>query len=325
MATDIIIKLQDSGDAKAFGQSNLIHRDEFKTVLNKLLNRLPDENETEKSDAPIRLHDTITILGSRGSGKTSFLQSVRAICSTGKGFDAEEYKQYKGLKNKIAVLDVIDPTLMEEKGHVFLNIISIIQEEVDKVLNKKDCDPCNKEHKNDRREWRDKVAKLAAGIPSIDGIGGHYNDNNWQDPEYVMDKGLKGVSASRKLEQEFNEIIDLALKHIGKELFLLTFDDIDIDFKKGWPVLETIRKYCTSPKLVILLSGDMHLYSMAIRKQQWKNFGRPLLINESQQQNKLGYYNEMVTEMEGQYLQKVMKSTNRIYLKTLNEKLLNNG
>jgi len=321
--TNIVIKLHESGDAKAFGQNNIIHKEEFINVLNKIKSRIPNkDNEIENQ----RLHDTITILGSRGSGKTSFLQSVREICSTGNGFvDSSEYKDFLTLKNDIAVLDVIDPTLMEEKGHVFLNIISIIQEKVEEVLKKKDCDPCNNENKNARKEWRDKIAKLAAGIPSIDGIGGHYNDNHWQDPEYVMDKGLKGVAASRKLEKEFNTIIEQALNLLGKKLFLLSFDDIDIDFKKGWPVLETIRKYCTSPRLVILLSGDMHLYSMAIRKQQWRNFGRPLLKNESEQQDKLGYFNEMVTEMEGQYMQKVMKPTNRIHLKTLNEKLLKPG
>ena len=315
----VLIKLNESGDAQSFQEENLIHIVEYERVKGIIAQKIAFVNDIEKNrkqvvskdckshEEPKRLHDTITILGSRGSGKTSFLKSIMYF-----------YRCH----DEVAVLDIIDPTLMEEKGHVFLNIISIIQEAVEKVLNQKDCDPCNKEHKNDRKEWRDKVAKLAAGIPSIDGIGGHYNDNNWQDPEYVMDKGLKGVSASRKLEQEFNCIIELALKHLEKKLFLLTFDDIDIDFKKGWPVLETIRKYCTSPKLVILLSGDMHLYSMAIRKQQWKNFGRPLLMNEAEQQDKLSYYNEMVTEMEGQYMQKVMKPTNRIHLKTLNEKLL---
>ncbi|MCD8079453.1 MAG: hypothetical protein LUF04_03295 [Bacteroides sp.] len=57
----------------------------------------------------------------------------------------------------------------------------------------------------------------------------------------------------------------------------MAFDDVDTDFAKGWPVMETIRKYLTSPQLITILSGDINLYTLLIRKKQWENFGKPLL------------------------------------------------
>ena len=81
-----------------------------------------------------------------------------------------------------------------------------------------------------------------------------------------------------------------------------------------------MRKYLTTPLIITLLSGDFDLYSMAIRKQQWKNFGRPLLVNEGDKLERLKAFDSLVTQMEGQYIQKVLSPNNRIYLKTLLEK-----
>ena len=41
---------------------------------------------------------------------------------------------------------------------------------------------------------------------------------------------------------------------------------IDVNFNNGWKVLETIRKYLTSPQIITLLSGDIKLFSKSIRK-----------------------------------------------------------
>jgi DNA-binding NtrC family response regulator len=117
-----------------------------------------------------------------------------------------------------------------------------------------------------------------------------------------MDRGLKSVKAAKDLETNFNDLVACALKTLEKKAFIITLDDIDVDFRKGWPVLETIRKYLTSPQIIVLLSGDLKLYSKAIRKQQWKNFGKALLVNEAEALNKTYTYNDLVTEMEGQYL-----------------------
>ena len=82
---------------------------------------------------------------------------------------------------------------------------------------------------------------------------------------------------------------------------VLMFDDSDVDFKKSWPVLETIRKYLSIPEIIVILSGDLKFYRLSVRKQHWMNFGKGLLKNEYDKEANLdSSYKELVTEMESQ-------------------------
>jgi len=316
----IIINLQESSNAKEFETGNRIHPIEFeraKLLINRGIERATKykdqdkrcKDQDNKNNSRQRNNDTISILGSRGSGKTSFLLSL-----------LKYYKNKEEDKDSAEVLEIIDPTLIEEKGHVFLTILSLIEEAVCKKIKLNDCSP-NDANYCLKKEWKDKLRKLADGLPSIDGIGLSMNDTNWQDAEFIMDRGLKSVKAAKDLEVNFNDLVACALKTLEKKAFIITLDDIDVDFRKGWPVLETIRKYLTSPQIIVLLSGDLKLYSKAIRKQQWKNFGKALLINEADRLHKKYEYNDLVSEMESQYLQKIIKPENRIRLTTLYEKI----
>lgn len=310
MANDkIIIDLSKSMNARSFGETEIIHKSEFDRVVELINNKIikPKEDSNNCIEIHKRYNDTITILGSRGSGKTSFLMSI--------------LQKYIG-HDDIEIIELIDPTLIEEKGHIFLTLISLITDKVEKKISKNECDPCCKEYRK-RKSWDDKLKRLAAGLPSID-IDNVSMFSNWHDPEHVMRKGLEAVKAAKDLEENFNKIVEEALEVLGKKAFLIAFDDIDVNFNNGWKVLETIRKYLTSPQVITLLSGDIKLFSKAIRKQQWINFGEELLKNEGERKNDIVKYDELVTEIESQYMQKIMKAPNRIHLLTIGEKL-NNG
>lgn len=300
----VVIDLSQSTNAKSFDNSNFLHALELmqaKSFINDRSKLIDDIKEKNVRDN-IRLNDTITILGTRGSGKTSFLYKI--------------YDEYRSSED-IEVLDVIDPTLIEEKGHIFLTIISEIVKRVDSELREKELNPnpCY----SMKKEWKQSVIKLARGIPSIGGINDR--QDTWNDPEYIMENTLRGVASAKDLEKDFGSMLKLALDILGKKFFILLLDDIDIDFKKGWPVLESIRKYLSSPYILTFMSGDLKLFSKAIRKQQWANFGKALLVNEGEKLGRLAEFNDAVTEMESQYMQKVMQPSRRLHLSTIKEKL----
>lgn len=305
----IIIDLSKSMNACSFEGSDIIHKTEFDRVIELINNKITKLKEDDKNYIEIhkRYNDTITILGSRGSGKTSFLMSI--------------LQRYNG-HDDIEIIELIDPTLIEEKGHIFLTLISLITDKVEKKISKNECDPCCKEYRQ-RKSWDDKLKRLAAGLPSID-IDNASLYSNWHDPEHVMRKGLDAVKAAKELGENFNKIVEEALNILGKKAFLIAFDDIDVNFNNGWKVLETIRKYLTSPRIITLLSGDLKLFSKAIRKYQWENLGNELLTWEGEKLKKIEKYDELVTEIESQYMQKIMKAPNRIHLLTIGE-ILNNG
>lgn len=321
---EIMINLDESSNAKSFVDS-VIHQEQYLRVLRKIENRLPvvEEYLKKKDDDyfnKVNMLDTITVLGTRGSGKTSFLLSIAEFCKQkllSNNSDDALKKIHDNISGKVEVIDIIDPTLIEEKGHIFLTIIASICKKVDAKLDAKSAhiDECEK---GSKKEWKQCLKRLAGGLPTIDGIGGSMT--GWDDPEHIMNKGLSSVQSASDLAENFHKLVNKALKILGKQAFILMFDDIDIDFLRGWPVLESIRKYLTTPQLLIFVSGDIHLFSKAIRKKQWKNFGKALLKNEGEQLDKMIQYNNTVTEMESQYLQKVLKPENRVTLTTLLEK-----
>ncbi|MBR8758725.1 P-loop NTPase fold protein [Porphyromonas levii] len=306
---EIIIRPHASRFATAFITENFIHQKELEKVekwIEKGIDNAEKLHEIDSvSDKMPYQNNAITILGSRGSGKTSFLHTIR-----------EKYKQSKDL----IVLDLIDPTIIEEKGHIFLTIISQIQKEVEKKWKDKRCyDPEHDSTFWERKEWDDKLMALAKGLPTIDGIGKGLEE--WQDPEYIMKKGLEEVRGASELKENFSALMKFGLKTLKKKAFLLTLDDIDVDFLKGWNVLEVIRKYLSTPYIITVLSGDLKLFSKNIRKQQWLRFGKALLKNEAEVQRRMEDYDSLVTEIESQYIQKVLPPSQRISLTTLLEKI----
>ncbi|AVV27048.1 crinivirus P26 protein [Prevotella melaninogenica] len=251
---------------------------------------------TEKSPYNVEhQYNTISIFGGRGTGKTTFILSLLQSIE-------EEYK------NDAEILKIIDPTQMEEKEHVFLVILSLIDTEVRRKI---------ESHRKDNnascccfeKEWRNKLSSLAKGLPTLEGLNKKQYEN-WDDDLYIVERGLNNVKSAYDLESNFHELVDIALDILGKKFFVLAFDDIDVNMSKGWSVLETIRKYLTTPKFVIFLSGNLTLYSYNVRLHQWNQLKELKTFEEHD-------YKSQVNQLEGQYLLKVLKPENRIQLRTL--------
>lgn len=311
----IIIDLNESSNAKSFKEENVIHQNALISVKD-FINEFKEDYRISKKENKTRLtykHNTITILGTRGSGKTSFLLSIEELITNDKNDRYED----------LLFLDIIDPTLVEEKGHVFLNIISSICDEVQKKLDNKETNPYE-EVGCLKKKWKGAMNKLAKGLPSIDGIGGS-KFGEWHDAEFVMQNELQSINSARNLAKYFAEFIECSLSILDKEQFVLFFDDIDVDSSKGYAVLETIRKYFVSDQLITFLSGDLKLYDALVRDKKWSNFGNKLITFETsreyqaeiRQQINMAHYNDMVTDLTSQYLIKIMQPKYRVHLSTL--------
>lgn len=303
----ITIKLANSLSSNKFAEEERIHHKAFEKVL-----RLLDEQKNACLNYNIeeenfrRCNNAISIFGERGVGKTSFLMSLRNHLKTAKE-DAGEKLKY----GDIYLLPTIDPTLIEEKGHIFLLIISLLDNAVKNCL-REDNNNCDVDA--NERNWSINKALLAKGLPSLKLDGMTYHEPQWNEDEYVMNRGLESVTAAFDLEKNFHKLVHLALDILGKKAFVLMFDDIDVDFKRGWDLLETARKFLTTPQMILIISGNMKLFSKNVRKQQWHNLGKELLINEKDEKGAHEYYNQLVNEIEGQYLLKILNSENRVYL-----------
>lgn len=174
----IVISLNDSSNTRPYADHNRVHEVQFEKAVKWI------KQAIEKADKKTlqRLQETISILGSRGSGKTSFLLSL-----------IEEFKNHP----EVVVIQLIDPTLIEQKGHIFLTIISQIKDLVDEKFKRCDCRPDSPEFAS-RQVWEKKLESLAHGLPTLNGVG-KINEESWQDPEYIMHKGLQAVHSAKHL------------------------------------------------------------------------------------------------------------------------------
>ncbi len=302
-STKTLINLNNSREAARLDKGEIIQQEalrQFEGLIKQIKKRIPKFIKQLKCDDPIRsirTHDVITVDGRRGSGKTTF------ILSAFKSLDKE-------IKDEICFLDIIDPTLIETREHVFVTIVSLIKRKVDSAYNKCDSSDCD----NNFKSWRASLKNLANGMRLLDGIGqDHLKSDSWMDEHFALEHGIQNAQSGRDLEQSFHKYIHESLKCLGHEAFIIAFDDIDTDFSKGWPVLEMIRKYLTTPELITVLSGDLQLYSTLVEKRQWKNLGLGFDTDKDKQEQ----FKPMIEELVDQYLLKILRTPNRIELKSV--------
>ena len=172
--------------------------------------RLPESNKIEKQQ---HVHNTISIFGNRGAGKTTFLQTSLYLIS-------QKYEK------DAVLLKVLDPSLLDCKQHPFISIIASIHELVEECINK---DYLNRGNisKTDKDKYDSSYKSLLKGLPFIDGVGSANSYQDWDDDLYVSMQGMEKAEASNNLIDNFIEYVYDALKVLNKKCFIIPFDDID--------------------------------------------------------------------------------------------------
>jgi hypothetical protein len=291
------------------GEQELIQQSAYARLKQLLTERLGSLDKSGNQHGPIdddgtalfidRRQNAIAIHGSRGTGKTTFVRNAFALI-----------KEDKKLGDNIATLGVVDPTLIENKENVFVIVVNKIRAAVDRSYENR-----QKREKADAYEfWRQSLRELAGGLMLLDGISSEKPlGEGWDDKQYVLQKGLDKVRDAAGLEVKFHEFIKRSLSFLNKKCFLLAFDDVDTSFIRGWPVLEVIRRYLTSPQWVSVVCGDLDLFAILVRGQQWANFEKKSLKHDPN----IPSFRTMVDHLQGQYLLKVLRPDYRVVLQPL--------
>lgn len=298
----------DYSDAAPYDEQSLIHRSKMEQIMEMWDQLYDNAVEDGKNTDFHRFHNTISVFASRGAGKTTFLLSFLDRIKKDKGKD-------------ILCLSPIDPSLIETKQHPFINILASIQESVEDALNENFYSVRDKRFE-ERKKHEDYYNDLLKALPFIDGIGKDNVYDGWDDEEFISIQGMNKAKAFNQLEDTFHTYIKETLKLLDKKCIVVPFDDIDTDFKKGFEILEVLRKYITSGQIITILTGDLELYSKLVRKANWKCFDDDFLKKEMEYAgHKKEEFAEMINQLENQYLIKLLKPEYRIHLKTIREYL----
>lgn len=296
----IIIDLDNSLYAHAFTREQQIHQVDLDKAMDIIRNQVNRLDLNEDADVFLsHIYRTIGVFGDRGSGKTSFMISLLNRC--------------KNEMKKVEVLRMIDPTLVEHKKPIVLCVIVMIQQKVETVLQQQECRGKGEAYVQ-RKEWDKLMERISRGIIAIDKVGKDYDNSMWQDEAYVMHTGLAKVKDANTFEENIRAMINAALKILGKDAFLLAFDDIDVDVEQGWNVLESLRRYLSDTHIISIVSGNIKLYGALVRYELGRNLKMP----------PGSAHDLMENELESQYMLKLLNPSNRINLLSLAH-LLQNG
>lgn len=286
--------------------ADILQKDAFTrltTLIDMQLKAIPIEPFADYRDTALsypRPHNAVLIEGGRGSGKTTFLLTALQLLDNPKDSGSES------IAKQLYVLPMIDPTLIETKENVIIVVLSMIETAIANAR-------VNVDALTNSRQ------ALAEGLGLLDGIGANaVYGSEWEDASWVMSRGLNKAMKGRLFERKLGAYIEDALTALGKKAFVLAFDDVDTNFSLGHTILETIRKYLTSPRLVLLVSGDLDLYGRLLRRGIYEAFGDKVLKNDPAiiGDDKHNIANA-VLELEEQYLLKVVPPQNRVSMLAL--------
>lgn len=311
------------------GGGNSIREDAFRKVLTKLVQPIskPEGSPDPRSRRPANLdvipnrrHDAILVSARRGDGKTTFLTDILTTVQKAQG-DTDILRVILGDKYpkeacNLYSLGIIDPTLVENKQNIVVLIIEKIKSAVDRYYQ-----VVTPGSETTYQDFKRKLRELASGLNLLDGIGedAAYG-KDWADPDYILDAGLDRASAAGAFERSLHDYVAKACEFVKCDAFLLAIDDVDTWFERGWPVLEAMRKYLATPRLKIIMAGDINLYSLLVRQRQWKQITKEFVDIEAQSADGYGRRRQverMVDTLQDQYLIKIAPLENRIDLKPL--------
>lgn len=278
-------------------------RDKVRHLLREIHSKSSDydpKNTTGGDEEIERFNNTVFIHGERGAGKTTFLRYLlntlenRDLWKTETGDPAPTIK----------AITIIDPTRIETHQHILVDIVGKFVSLVQKQMG------CRCESQAEYESFRERLEAMAQGLKLLS--SGNTSEHQSADAAWFLDLALEESKSGRGLECKIHRLIDSMLKIMSVDLFIIAIDDVDTDTAKAFEVLEVIRCYLTHPKLVILISGDIYLYSHIVHVKKYEEISGGENIKCLQESN-----DRLAQELEGQYLAKIFPLNQRINLEKL--------
>lgn len=278
-------------------ESHTIFEVQIKKALNLIKEKIIAFNDTKKSTTNNVIdhnysNNIISFIGERGSGKTSCMYSVLENIKNDRLFDSNEIQTIR--RNEIKILQPLDPSFFDSTHNILEVFIGeIFHDSVEYIKNSKEKD-------NNAHELIKKFQEVK-------------HDMHYLDKETLFERDdeldeLNYLSAGVNLERTIKELIDKYLELIRCKFLVISIDDIDLNTKQAYSMVEQIRKYLILPNVVILFAVKVDQLADVINNNligEFKNVLDKEMISKHD-----------IYEMSEKYLNKFMPINNRIYLPT---------
>ncbi len=230
-------------------------------------NNSDNKSNNGKSDFENKnFYNIISILGERGSGKTSVLLTEMKRL--------KENNENEDRVSKDIFLPIIIPEKMSSQNDALGWIIGFLKDVVEKLKKKNEC-ICSKNSEDSISKKYESLCKSyfmrkpefrEAKLKDYPGLKEYVEDSN-----NIIQSDLKLMENFRNL---IDEIISKSRSRKEEEpepLLFIFFDDVDISAEKCPDILKTIMTFLTHPNIVVFVSGDYKVFQEVITIDFLKN------------------------------------------------------
>lgn len=253
----------------------------------------------EANDAQDYVNNIIAFVGERGAGKTSCMCSVISILQELQNKKAynTSFDDLKTLPQKrIHALKLIDPSFFDAVH----NILEII---IGEMYNRTSHDLSTSITVDKENEAR----KLLKSFQAIKRDMLYVDKNTRFERDEELEE-LSLLAAGVDLRTGIQKLIADYLSYFNSDVLLISIDDIDLNVKLAYEMVEQIRKYLILPNVMILMAVKIDQLSMVIQENLSKQFDQAL-----KHDTRILTGND-ISEMAERYINKLIPIESRIYI-----------
>lgn len=287
------INLDELERESPLSMDELIYRD----LLSKLNTKIKEK--ALENVKKIRHDDNVTLAnlpcffinGKRGSGKTTIVRSLQNNLN-----EIEDIK--------LRMLASIDPTCFGEEESFFIYVLGCVQKKFQEIKYS-----CNESKRALLKKAYDCLQKMSRGLSIL--IRNPQSLGQYEDTNYLVQECISESISSSTLKEEFADIIEYLCEVFKVDAWVVTIDDADTVLIKCKEILETVRKYLLTPRMIFVFAGDLQLYSTAVRGMHLDNFEETQLKYDN---NRIEQIFNFIDSLEEQYIMKLFPPENRLTL-----------
>lgn len=265
-----------------------------------------------------QIYNVISFVGGRGIGKTSCMLSFAEYLKDYYRIDDRkaEFSDYH-IKDGVSFvgIDAIDAGLLEEKEDIVEVVLARLLDEFQGMEDSNSYGDSELEFK--KRRFNECLQKVYKSNQKR-------KQQETASDEYVSIDNLQEMAVSLNMRERIKELIAIYIELIQGRYYMnamdkskcyvvITIDDIDMNLRKGYQMLEQIRRYLMVPNVIILLSYQYEQIQDVCNLYYYE--GMKTLSNMYEQKkfkNKIKYLSSV-------YLAKVIPDGRRIVLPKVEE------
>lgn len=303
----VLINLERGDRSQNFRDHELIQRSQYDRLRHQVIEHVEDLERIGRgasAEYPTGSGWTHFIDGTRGAGKSTFLNSVKLA-----------FENDSDIRGNVAFFALIDPSRIERCEVVLLLILQQLRKTVERKLRSRNC--LQDDQQGER--WRNAFRAVAGGLSLF---AKDYHPLDDLDPELFLDWGLERAKDGANLRSELHALFATACSILEVKALMLAFDDADTDSTHAINILECIRKYLDAPLVMVIVTGDLELYSLLVRQHfstsvTGERKAALELQRSSAKRDRSSQYLRMIDHLEEQYLLKLFPIRRRMQLQPL--------